>query len=250
MKPIILGFQIPSLRGACEQNSRRSSEASAAAQTLAVPYPIGKSTLQITGIHVRLQPVHASAGKPALKQPRTEGVSSCSALDGVVAAADVVVHAHVRGELSRSPQSYIVAIIPLRFDGFGASLSSTASTSSSAAATAHAGAAALLSTPYDKRVLNAQAREARRGVAAPVFASAFARIDLRTQMERVQLSFTVVPCGRTLGIRAAANGAAHVHTGKRRHGEAGGASDGESKPAVPQDFVLDVTVLGTVSAIL
>ncbi|AYU76235.1 hypothetical protein, conserved [Leishmania donovani] len=248
MKPIALGFQIPSLRDSCE--------ASAAVWTLAVPYPIGKSTLQISGIHARLEPVKTSACKSngAAKhgqQQHTKSVPS-SLLLGDALTADVVVHAHVRGELSSAPRSYVVAVIPLRFDGTAGPVPSGSAISSSATST-HAAASTLPSTPYDKRAVNAQARGAGRSASAGVFASAFARIDLRTQMERVRLSFTVAPCSRTGGAGAAANrtvanGAAHANAGKRLREEPGKAAD-DSKSAALPDCTIDVTVVGTVSPI-
>ncbi|KAG5486201.1 hypothetical protein LSCM1_07321 [Leishmania martiniquensis] len=252
MRPIALGFQIPSLRGVCEANAQLSSEAAAAAQTLTVPYPIGRSTLQISGIHARLGPVKTSAdkrnsaGKPGQVQPRTKSSPSAPASGGAL-AVDIVVHAHVRGEMNRAPRSYVVAVIPLRFDGTVAPVSSVTASSSSVIAT-HRGASTLLPAPYDKRVINAQARNARRGVIAPVFPSAFARIDLRTQMERVRLSFTVVPCGKTAGTGASANGAAHAHAGKRVR-EANSKTTDESASVAPLDCAIYVTVVGTVSAI-
>ncbi|KAG5485238.1 hypothetical protein CUR178_06598 [Leishmania enriettii] len=252
MRPITLSVQIPSLRGACEANAQCSSEAAAAARTLAVPYPIGTSTLQISGIHARLAPVKRptdkrnGAGRPGQVQQHTKGTPLSSASGGAL-AVNVVVHAHVSGELSRAPRSYVVAVVPLRFGGAAAPVSSGHAASSSVVST-HAGAAMLPSTPYDKRVISAQAREAHRGVIAPVYPSAFARIDLRTQMERVRLSFTVVPCDRADGMRAYANGAAHAYAGKRLREENGRAAD-DSNSVTPLDCAICVTVVGTVSAI-
>ncbi|CAG9568999.1 conserved hypothetical protein [Leishmania major strain Friedlin] len=256
MKPIALGLQIPSLRDACEPNARHSGETSASAWTLTVPYPIGKSTLQISGIHARLGPVKTSACKSNgtvkhVQQQHTKSVPS-SLLPGDALTADIIVHAHIRGELSSAPRPYVVAVIPLRFDGTAAPVPSGPVISSSAKSM-HAGASTLPSTPHDSRVVNAQARGAGRSPSPGVFASAFARIDLRTQMERVRLSFTVVPCSRTGDAGAAtnrtvANSAAHANVGKRLREEAGKAADFESSAALP-DCTIDVTVVGTVSPI-
>ncbi|GET86063.1 hypothetical protein, conserved [Leishmania tarentolae] len=260
MKPITLGFQIPSLRSACEANAWHSSEASASAWTLAVPYPTGKATLQISGIHARLEPVKAAAcksngaAKPGQQQQQqhTKNVPS-TPLPGDALTADIVVHAHVRGELSSAPRSYVIAVIPLRFDGTAVTAPSRSAISSSATST-HAGAAKLPSAPYNNRAATAQARGAGQTVTACVFASAFARIDLRTQMERVRLSFTVVPSSRTGGAGAAingagANGAAHTNAGKRLRDEAGKAAD-HSKSEALLDCAIEVTVVGTVSALV
>ncbi|CAM41680.1 conserved hypothetical protein [Leishmania braziliensis MHOM/BR/75/M2904] len=252
MKPIVLSFQIPSMRDACKANARRSSEAAAAAQTLVVPYPNGKFTLQISGIHARLGPTKTSACtsngacKPRQKQQHTGRMPSSLSSDSGL-AADIVVHAHVCGEVNCAPRSYVVAVIPLRFGGTATPPLSGPAPSSSVPSTS-VGTVTLPSAPYDKRVINAQARMAHRGVMAPVFTSAFARLDLRTQVERVRLSFTVVPCGRPAEGGAVANGVGHAHAGKRLREEAGkGAGDAES--AAPLDCAIDVTVVGTVSAI-
>ncbi|KAK7197421.1 hypothetical protein NESM_000690500 [Novymonas esmeraldas] len=246
MRPIALTFQLPSLRGACEANRQRSSDAAAAAETIAVPYPVGTGTLQVSGIHVRLHPTktHAvttrggGAGRPSRPPPPAPDARAASTTVGTSDAltANIVVHAHVRGELSSAPQSYVVAVVPLRLDSAAASSTTTAAAAAAAAPTAQSPAA------YDKRVLNAQARDARRGAVAPVFASAFAKVDLRTQVERVRLSFTVVPCGR-LGD----SGAATAHAGKRPRDEAAGAS---VPSAAALDCAVDVTVVGTVSALV
>ncbi|CBZ23677.1 conserved hypothetical protein [Leishmania mexicana MHOM/GT/2001/U1103] len=254
MRPIALGFQIPSLRDACVANT--------AAWTLAVPYPVGKSTLQVSGIHARLVPVKPSTSKSngvvkhgqqqqQRQLPHRKGLPS-SLPPGDALMADIVVHAHVRGELNSAPRSYVVAVIPLRFDGAAAPAPSGPAMVSSATL-AHAGASTLPSTPRDNRAVSAQARGAGRGAIAGVFASAFARIDLRTQMERVRLSFTVVPCSRTGGAGAAANrtvtnGAAHANAGKRLREEAGEAAD-DSESEAFLDCTIDVTVVGTVSPI-
>lgn len=240
MKPIAVGFAIPSLRGACEANPHRRSDASAAVQTVPVPFPVGTATLQLTGIHVRLQPPK-TAGKPK-KSTTANAAAAAPAASGVL-TADIVVHAHVRGELNTAARSYVVAVVPVRYDTTSAALAGGVASASPVPASA---------APYDKRVLNARAREARRGVMAPVAASAFAKVDLRTQLERVRLSFTVVPCGR-LG---AANGAAQVQ--HHHHSHAGGAAKRPREEAAPAaageaalvDCALEVTVVGTVSALV
>lgn len=228
MKPITAGFRIPSLREACQQNdAHRSSDAAAAIQTVALPYRTGKATLQLTGIHVRLQPTKAPAGATVV---------------GAI-AADIVVHVHVRGELNTAARSFVLTVIPVRYDTTtnittaAAAAAGKAVEEAATSATSSAAAAA----PYDKRVLNAQAREARRGVVAPVFASAFAKVDVRTQMERVRLSFTVVPSGK-------------LSTGVAHRGKRGRDGDDAAEAPAPKltslvDCVMDVTVVGTVSAI-
>lgn len=245
MKPITAGFRLPSLREACQRNdAQRTSDPAAAVQTLALPYGVGKATLQLTGIHVRLQPV---------KHPRSAKASAFSAPAAVVGAiaADIVVHAHVRGALNTAPRTFVIAVVPVRYD---ASHNADGTPTGKAPlplkdVAASSSTSATASAPYDKRVLNAQAREARRGVVAPVFASSFAKVDVRTQMERVRLSFTVVPYGKL------STGAAH--RGKRgREGEEEGADAAavvKDQPEQPQaslvDCLVDVTVVGTISPI-
>jgi hypothetical protein len=251
MKPITVGFRIPSLREACEHNdSQRSSGAAAAVQKVAIPYAAGKSTLQLTGIHVRLQPLKpqqrsnsaASSKVQKCDAAASSSSSSSSSAPAVVGAiaADIVVHAHVRGESSNATQCFVIAVVPVRYDA-SHNVDDTTAAGGGGSGTASFTAAA----SYDKRVLNAQAREARRGVVAPMFPSSFAKVDLRTQMERVQLSFTVVPVGRlSTGV---------VHHGKRSRGDVDATESQEQLSEQPQptlvDCLLDVTVVGTVSAI-
>ncbi|KPI84736.1 hypothetical protein ABL78_6203 [Leptomonas seymouri] len=259
MKPITTGFRIPSLREVCVKNdAQRSSDAAAAVQTVAIPYAVGKATLQLTGIHVRLQPTKTQRNAKALNPPKGGFSSSSAAATGAppsavvgAIAADIVVHAHVRGELNTAPRTYVIAVLPVRYDAShnadgmpaGKALSQEegvdASGTSSSASTA---------APYDKRVLNAQARVARRGAVAPAFPSIFAKVDLRTQMERVRLSFTVVPAGR-LSVGG-------VRRGKRGRAEDEAAAAGAEKGQPEQqqqpslvDCLVDVTVVGTVSPI-
>ncbi|KPA74318.1 hypothetical protein ABB37_09308 [Leptomonas pyrrhocoris] len=255
MKPVTVGFRLPSLREACAKNdATRSSDAAAAAQTLAIPYAVGKATLQLTGIHVRLQPTKTRSSPKALKSQKENSSSAAAAISSPAVvgaiAADIVVHAHVRGELNTAPRTYVIAVLPVRYDashnadgttpGKAPSYKGKESKASGAATSASSSAA-----PYDKRVLNAQAREARRGVVAPAFPSSFAKVDLRTQMERVRLSFTVVPVG-TLST-----GGAAAHRGKR--GRAGDEDAAAAEAEKPQpslvDCLVDVTVVGTASPI-
>lgn len=249
MKSITAGFRIPSLRDVCEKNDApRSSDAAAAVQTLAIPYAVGKATLQLTGIHVRLQPLKAVAksASTAVKshKQRDTASSSTSAPAALVVgaiAADIVVHAHVRGAMDEVPRSFVVAVVPVRYDA-SHNVDDAASSTTSASPPAPVAS-------YDKRVLNAQAREARRGVVAPVFPSSFAKVDLRTQMERVRLSFTVVPVGKlSKGV---------VHHGKRSRAEDEAVAEknhhaAQENPQLQQlvDCLVDVTVVGTVSPIL
>lgn len=238
MRSFTVGLHLPSLRDATE--ALRHANASSPQHVVSLPYPTGRATLQLSGIHVRLGPPPSQPSKSAQKRipgPKRNDTDVTPATPPRAALnATVIVHAHVGGELSRKPRSYVVAVLPVSYDDkdvFGGVAAETGGSSSSAVEVAPS---------YDKRVLNAQARAAKRGRSAPISSSAFAKLDVRAQMEKVKLSFMVVP-GST------ASSALRNSLGKRMRGdESHHRGNGETIPR--QDCTAQITVSGTISALV
>jgi len=190
MRPFTTGLHLPSLRHAVQREGR-PQHGTPQRHTVSIPYPLGQSTLQVSGIHVRLGPPpkggNASSKRAvSAKTPsaREEKEEKDAVQQRQAVCATIVVHAHIGGELTSKPRSYVVAVLPVCYNGgevADADGGSSSSTSSSLPPSKEG------ARPYDKRVLNAQAREAKRGLPATLSSCAVAKLDLRAQMEKVHL---------------------------------------------------------------
>ncbi|RNF00941.1 hypothetical protein TraAM80_07341 [Trypanosoma rangeli] len=164
---------VKSEEGDAVQNTKKRPRAtrdvaiSASSSTAIVPlrYPVGRSTLQVTGVHVSMQ--------------ETE---QAEAHTGNVGDFVVLLRAHVKGRLDHAARVFTVAAMKFAADP---SMGRTTMAEGGAREDArHAGRPAAVTTPSPSP-----------GKPHRLARTAFAQLDLRLQSEKVGFSVQVLPAG-------------------------------------------------------
>ncbi|CCW65505.1 unnamed protein product [Phytomonas sp. EM1] len=226
---------------------------------ISLPYPAGKATLQLGGIHLRLLRQGSRA---------REGDGSM----GFV----VTVKAVVRGELAEvATREFVIGTCALDF----AANPGAAETETETRGGGDPGKGGRLGAhpppngaPFAKRALNALARQAQRSQllrrlgAAPLSSNGFLRLDLRVQSERVRLVLEV----RLLRAPAANGGlgggggggrkrdrtaSAVLEGGEAREGRGSGATKASDPASASLDaalasYGLEAVVVGTIASLV
>ncbi|ESL09476.1 hypothetical protein TRSC58_02801 [Trypanosoma rangeli SC58] len=159
--------------GGAVQNTKKRSRAtrdvtiSTSSSTAVVPlrYPVGRSTLQVTGVHVSLQETEQAEGHT-----------------GDVGDFVVLLRAHVKGRLDPSARVFTVAAMKFAADpGTGRT---TVAKGGAREDARHAGRPAAVTAP-----------SLSPGKPHRLARTAFAQLDFRLQSEKVSFSVQVLPAG-------------------------------------------------------
>lgn len=219
VKSSIAGLRIPSVRkelAAAAAGSPSPSIETEENRRLTLLYPISKATLQVSGVHLRLAPL--------LKKEVAVTAASIIPL-----AVTVVIRAHVRGELSHAPQSFVAGVAAMQYGEQEQQVEPLPTLGQ----VTHVKSSNKGHSSFDKR----QQQQRTPLAKAPALASVFIPLDMRLQMERVTFTVEVLPSA----TRFRGEGAV-----KRDR------QDGKVDSAGPVllDCALDVTVMGAISSLV
>nr|CCC49453.1 conserved hypothetical protein [Trypanosoma vivax Y486] len=149
-------------------HSIHSTPHSIESKVVSMPYPIGSSTLQVTGVHVCLQCLGGNSGAG-----ETEDIFSSLGCASVV----VLIQAHVQGDMDMVPRVFFVAGVT--FNGKQDSCVSEEQRMKRRAVTD-----ARHATPFEGRAA---------GKSHNVTMTTFSKLDMRLQAEKVSFSASVFP---------------------------------------------------------